>query len=161
MGYRQLNARLAKLEGQLPKLALAQDHQASKRRGPVARRLARLFEGAGRLMTEEESGKMDQALRQWIEGQHGPYDMWFGELLRGRGRLPALDPAAMKGLPPASSLHSSMQEEIARVSPLTALAAKSCRWMPWPGGQPPVMTPQAAGSPEPTPVVTGQVTCTI
>src|SRR5207247_878630 len=97
MGYRQLNARLAKLEGQLPKLPLAQDRQGRKRRGPMARRLVRLFEPARRLMTEEESEKLDQALRQWIEG-HGPYAMWFGDLLCGRGRLPALDPAAMKGL---------------------------------------------------------------
>jgi hypothetical protein len=129
MSYRQLNARLAKLEVQLPKPSIVQDRPARKQRARLARRLVRLFEPAGRLMTEEESEKLDQALRQWIEGRHGPYAMWFEEILCGRGRLPALDAAAMKGL--LLAWLSPARDQFACVCRQCGLLYPHHRWPPY------------------------------
>src|SRR5688500_13273612 len=96
--YAALKRRLALLEVRVPLPPPQPSLEERRRLERTDALLTRLMEGALKLMGDQESAPVSEALRRWHEAGTGPYADWFEHLAEGRSRLPPIDPGVMKEL---------------------------------------------------------------
>ena len=90
---RRLERLEAKLPPPSPEAALRLQQCA-----PLFDRWDQLLSAAWPLLSADDQGRVNEAMRRLHEKQSGPYALWFDSLLLGWSRLPALAPPVMKDL---------------------------------------------------------------